>query len=158
MARFHKSYIAKRQLQTAVEIFLRRLDLSSVITLAGASAGILDTLVRLSGKEAFVDYAARVHRELTGYTPKRKAYAHHIDKRLGVTTHKHLAKDDPATIELDLEEQAANALGRAISDYITLYGQDEPFVKAYLQWSWHDKDGPALMKRFASVPSKMRPR
>lgn len=150
--------IARSQLQTAVDIFLRRLDLSSVITLAGAATGILDTLVRLDGKEAFVDYAARVHRELVGYTPKRKAYAHHIDKKLGVTAHKHLAKDDPATVELDLEKQAADALARAIADYIKLFGQGEPFVKAYLQWAWNHTDGPGLMKEYESVPPKLRPK
>lgn len=158
MPRFHKSDIARRQLRTAVEIFLRCLDFSSVITLAGAAAGILDTLVRLAGKEAFVDYAARVHRELAGHTPKRKSYAHHIDKKLGVTVHKHLAKDDPSTVELDLEKLAADALARAISDYITLYGQDDLFVKAYLQWSWNNTDGPGLMKKYESVPDRMRPK
>jgi len=158
MPRFHKSEIAKRQLETAVFIFLKKLDPSSVITLAAAASGILDTLVRREGKEPFVDYARRVHREIVGHTPKRKSYSHHIDKVLGVTAHKHLSKDDADTIELDLEKQAADALARAITDYIQINGQDEPFVKAYLQWSWNNTDGPALMKRFESVPPKMRPK
>lgn len=158
MPQFHKSEVAKCQLKTAVEIFLKGLDLSSVITLAGAAAGILDTLVRLDGKESFVDYARRVHRERVGNTPKRKAYAHHIDKKLGITAHKHLGKDDPETVELDLEKQAEDALARAISDYITLYGQDEPFVKAYLRWAWNNSDGPALMRQYEAVPPKLRPK
>ena len=158
MPRFHKSDIAKRQLQTAVEVFLRRLDFSSVITLAGAATGILDSLVKRAGKEPFVDYARRVHRELVGHTPKRKSYAHHIDKKLGVIAHKHLAPKDSETVELDLEKQAADALGRAIADYITLYGQEEPFVKAYLQWAWVNNDGPSQMKWFSSVPAKLRPK
>lgn len=158
MPTFHKSEVAKRQLQTAVDIFLRGLDLSSVVTLAGAASGILDALVRRAGKEPFVDYARRVHRELIGTTPKRLSFAHHIEKKLGVTAHKHLAKDDPETIELDLEKQAADALGRAITDYVKLNGQDEPFVKAFLQWAWTNTDGPAQMKKFESVPKKMRPK
>jgi hypothetical protein len=158
MPRFHKSEIAKHQLQTSVEIFLSGLDLSSVITLAGAAAGILDVLVKCNGKESFVDYARRVHREHVGYTPKRRAYAHHIDKKLGIIAHKHLARNDPEMIELDLEKQATDALARAICDYVVLYGQDEPFVKAYLEWSWNNTDGPALMKRFERVPTKMRPK
>lgn len=158
MPRFHKSEIAKQQLQTAVGIFLNGLDYSSVITLAGAASGILDTLVKRAGKEPFVDYARRFYREIEGYTPKRKSYSHHIDKRLGVIAHKHLAKDDPETIELDLEKQAADALARAIADYVTLNGQDEPFIKAYLQWAWVNTDGPALMQRYTSVPKRMRPK
>jgi hypothetical protein len=46
MARFHKHDVARFQLQTAVEIFLRGLDRSSVITLAGIASGIFDTLER----------------------------------------------------------------------------------------------------------------
>lgn len=158
MARFHKSDIARLQLQSAVDIFLRGLDRSSVITLAGAASGILDTLVKRAGKEPFVDYERRVHREQLGHTPKRKSYAHHIDKKLGIVTHKHLSKDDPDTIELDLEQQAADALVPAISDYVTMYGQEEFFIKAYLQWAWSSSDGPAQMERFASAPVKMRPK
>lgn len=158
MAKFHKSEIARLQLETAVDIFLRGLDRSSVITLAGAASGILDALVKRAGKEPFVDYARRVYRELEGNTPKRKSYAHHIDKRLGVIAHKHLSKDDSETVELDLEKQASDALARAIADYVTLNGQDEPFIRAYLQWAWINTDGPGLMEKFATVPAKMRPK
>lgn len=158
MSKFHKSEIARLQLETAIDIFLRGLDRSSVITLAGAASGILDTLVKRAGKEPFVDYARRVHCELQGYTPKRKSYAHHIDKQLGVIAHKHLSKNDAETVELDLEKLAADALGRAISDYVALNGRDEPFVQAYLQWAWVNTDGPELMEKYASVPVKLRPK
>src|SRR4030042_200584 len=99
--RFHKSEIARCQLETAVRLFLSGRDRSSVITLAGASSGILDRLVRNAGMEPFVDYACRVCRELRGHTPKRRSYSHHIDKTLGVIAHKHLSKEDSETIELD---------------------------------------------------------
>ena len=69
--KIHKGDIARNQLETAVRLFLNERDRSSVITLAGAATGILDTLVRNSGREPFVDYARRVHRELVGHTPKR---------------------------------------------------------------------------------------
>lgn len=158
MQRFHKSDVVRLQLQTAVEIFLCGLDRSSVITLAGAASGILDTLVKRAGKEPFIDYARRVHRELLGHTPKRASYAHHIAKRLGVIGLKHLSKDDPETVELDLEKQAADALARAVADYVALNGQDEPFIRAFLQWSWENTDGPRLMQKYASVPDKLRPK
>jgi len=125
MSRFHKGDIAKTQLQTAVFMFLEGRDRSSVITLAGAASGILDTLVRRSGQEAFLDYAPRVYRDLGGQMPKRSAYLHHINTRLGVIAHKHLWEEDSDTIELDLEQKAADVLCRAIADYITLNGQEE---------------------------------
>lgn len=158
MARFHKHDVARLQLLTAVDIFLRGLDRSSVITLAGAASGILDTLVKRACKEPFVDYARRVHSELVGYTPKRKSYSYHINIKLGVIAHRHLAKDDPDTVELDLEKQAVDVLGRAISDYISLNGEDEPFVKAFLSWAWKNTDGPTLMEKFKTVPDRMKPK
>src|SRR5580704_1723709 len=107
MSRFHKYDVAKAQLQTAVSMFLEGRDRSSVIALAGAASGILDELVRRSGQETFLDYARRVQQELSGETPKRSAYSHHINTQLGVIAHKHLWSDDSGTIELDLHEQAA---------------------------------------------------
>ena len=156
MPRFHKHDVAKLQLQTAVDIFLRGLDRSSVITLAGAASGILDTLVKRAGKEPFVDYARRVDQHIVGHTPKRKSYSHHIEKKLGVIAHKHLSSDDSETVDLDLEKMAVDALNRAIADYITLNGQDEPFVRAFLGWAWKNTDGPGLMEKFKSVPEKLK--
>ena len=156
MQRLHRTEIARRQLQTAVEIFLQGLDRSSVITLAGAASNVLDVLVRRAGKEPFVDYARRVHDHLVGGMPKRQSYSHHIDTQLGITAHKHLASTDPDTVELDIETQAVDALARALADYITLYGQEESFVKVYLQWAWVNTDGPAQMESFKSLPAKLR--
>ncbi len=158
MTKFHKSDIARLQLETAVGIFLCGLDRSAVITLAGAASGILDTLVRRAGKEPFVDYARRVRRELTGQMPKRESYAHHINKALGVIAHKHLAEGEPEIIELDLERQAINALKRAVSEFVSLNGSDLPFVRSFLNWTWVNENGPSVMEKFKSTPKRMRPK
>lgn len=155
--RYHKNDIAKWQLETAVRIFLLDLDRSSVITLAGAAGAILDRLVRNSGKEPFVDYACRVHRDLVGYTPKRRSYSHHIDMKLGIVVHKHMGEGDPETVGLDLENMAFDALTRAIADYISLNGQKEPFVKAFLSWAWKNKNGRVLMDYFIKSREKIKP-
>lgn len=156
--RIHKSNIAKQQLETAIWLFINERDLSSVITLAGAASGILDRLVKNAGKEPFVDYACRIHRELNGFTPKRRSYSHHIDKRLGVTVHKHLSEGEPDIVELDLDKMASDAITRAISDYIALNGQSEPFIKAFLSWAWKNSDGEKLMEVFDELPEKMKPK
>jgi len=156
--RIHKSNIAMQQLETAIWLFLNERDLSSVITLAGAASGILDRLVRDEGKETFVDYACRVHRELNGFTPKRRSYSHHIDKRLGISIHKHLSEGEPDIVKLDLDEMAFNAITRAVSDYIVLNGQSEPFIQAFLRWAWDNVDGEKQMEIFRGVPEKMKPK
>jgi hypothetical protein len=158
MSQFEKKEIARLQLQTAVEMFLSGLDRSSVITLAGAASGILDPLVRRTGGEPFVDYARKVHRELRGFMPGRESYSHYIDKKLGVVAHKHLGKGDSETIELDLEKSAFDALARALSDYVCLYGKDEAFVKAFFNWAWKTKDGSTIMTEFKNAPKKLRPK
>ena len=156
MPKFHKRDVVRFQLQTAVEIFLSEINHSAVITLAGASSGILDNLMKIAGKESFDDYARRIHCELVGYTPKRKSYSHHIAKKLGIIAHKHLSSTDDEMVELDLEKLAADSLTRAIADYSALYGQSEPFVNAFLKWAWVNLYGPSLMKDFNERPDKTR--
>jgi len=159
MSRVHKYDAAKEQLVTAVEMFLNGRDRSSVITLAGAASGIFDELVRRSGKEAFVDYGRRLARELNGKTPKRSSYVHHVNTKLGVTVHKHLWDGESDTVDLDLETLAADAVLRAMVDYMSLSGEDEPFVKAYLHWRWtNEEDGPGLIERYKQVPQRMKPK
>lgn len=51
----------------------------------------------------------------------------------------------------------SRGFGAAV-DYIALNGQEELFVKAILQWSWATMDKQALVKKYAEVPPKMRPK
>ncbi|MBC8641302.1 hypothetical protein IAG25_31265 [Caballeronia sp. EK] len=158
MPTFHKSDIARAQLETAVDIFLKGLSYHSVITLAGAASGILDGLVLAANKEPFIDYARRVHAELQGQMPGRIKFAHYIEKMFGISSHKHMHKTGTDAVELDLKRQGANALTKAIGDYIALNGQEEPFVKAFLQRSWVTMDGQGLMKKYAELPTRMKPK
>jgi hypothetical protein len=54
--------------------------------------------------------------------------------------------------------KSTDALARAIADYVKLYGQNEPFVSAYLRWAYVKKDGPRMMKQYEAVPVSMRPK
>lgn len=153
--RVKKFDVAKAQLETAVWIFLNGHDRSSVCTLAGAASGILDNLVKRTGKESFVDYARRIHQSVSGHTPKRQSYIHHIEKKLAITPNKHLSINDADGVEIDLEASARDALIRALADYTLLAGQDEPFVKAFFQYCWSSMDGAAIMKNSAVFPTEM---
>jgi len=156
--RVEKFDIAKAQLETAVWIFLNGHDRSSVCTLAGAASGILDNLVKRTGKESFVDYGRRINQAMTGHTPKRQSYVHHIEKQVGITPNKHLAIDEEDIIEIDLETSARDALIRTMADYIVLAGKDEHFVKAFFQYCWNNMDNSVIMEQYALVPAKMRPK
>ena len=153
---YNKQDIATAQLKTAVALFLNGKDRSSVITLAGAAGNILNQLVKNSGGEPFVDYACRVHNAIAGHTPPRNMYKHHIDKKLGITAHKHMGSGDSEYVEMDLEQSAADSLIKALSDYTTLNGQEESFVKAFFGWAWENMDGEEIMESYKNIPHKMR--
>lgn len=159
MPTFHKRDIARVQLETAVDTFLRGLSYHAVITLAGAASGTLDGLLRAEAdKESFVDYARRVHEGLEGQTPKRASYAHHIEQFLGISAHKHLSETDADTIEIDLEDLAEKSLTRAIIDYVNLNGRAEPIMNAFMRLQWLKYDGSRMMEAYKNVPARMRPR
>lgn len=159
MPTFQKSDIARTQLEAAVDIFLRGLCYHAVITLAGAASGLLDgMLLAQTGKESFVDYARRVCEQMTGQTPSRKSYYHHIEMMLGISAHKHLAETDTETVEMDLYDSAEKALTRAILDYIKLNGRGEPLMNAFLRLLWAKYDGASLVAEFENVPKQMMPR
>ncbi len=152
--KFHRKEIARSQLQTAISLFLNNVDLSSAITLAGAASNILNQLVRNAGETPFIDFACEVYEfHNKGQTPPREKYNHYMDKLLGISAHKHMSSKCPLTISIDLEKCAPYALTKAVADYITLYGQQESFIKAFLSWSYkHQRD--EVMEVCKNIPEK----
>lgn len=155
-SKYHRLEIAARQLETAVVMFLNGRDRFSVITLAGAASNILSQLVRNQGGEPFIDYSRRVHDALVGFTPPREKYNKYINDRLGINALKHHSAEGATHIELDEEKAAEDAITKAIADYIKVKGQEEPFVKAFLSWAWHNRDGEKLMEEFKNIPEKLK--
>lgn len=154
--KYHKKEIAAAQLKTAVEMFLKNKYLSSAISLSSAAGNILNQLAQNAGKEAFVDYACRIYAHINKtQTPSRQKFKHHIDKTLGIPPHKHMSGSDPETVELDLFQCAEDGLTRTISDYVALYGQEESFIKNFLLWKWHSRDGKKLMEELKGVSKKL---
>jgi hypothetical protein len=149
--------LAARQLETAIFMFLRGQDRFSVITLAGAASGILTQLVLNSGKQPFVDYARLLQSKLNSPTiPPRDKFNRHINDRFGVNALRHHAPNDPPTINLDEKRAAEKAITRAVADYIELRGQSEPFVIAFLNWTWMTRDGPTLMAEYEAQPKAIK--
>jgi hypothetical protein len=153
---YTKEEIASKQLETAIILFLSGRDLSSVITLAGAAGNILEQLVRFRGEEPFLDFACRVYDALEGYTPPRKKYKHHIEKKLGVSTHKHMNGDDSKFVNINLEKSAIDSITKAFTDYIVIHGQNNPFVTAFFNWCWKNMDGEKIMEDYKNIPSKLK--
>jgi hypothetical protein len=153
---YDKGQIATEQLRTAIFLFLNGGDPSSTITLAGASSVILEQLLRNKGTIApFIDYSRSL--VMAGApTPGRSKFRHHVNNMLGINDHKHMSKDTPDTIELDLAQGAEDAIGKAIADFAPLFGQDHDFIKAFLQWSWVNRDGPQIMEEYEKLGDKAK--
>lgn len=153
---YQRSEIAREQLKTATRLFLMEADDACVITLAGAASNILHQMVINEGKEPFNEYGRRVAGHIVGQMPKKSTYTDRINQILGINQLKHMKKDDPETIELDLRQCAINALTKAMADYSTLYGDKEDFVHAFFQWAWVNLDGPSIMKQFKDAPKQFK--
>jgi hypothetical protein len=154
--KYHRLDIATRQLETAVDMFLSGRDRFSIITLAGAASNILSQLVKNQGGEPFIDYSRRVHNALIGFTPPRGKYNKYINDRLGINALKHHSSEDETHLELDEEKAAEDAVTKAIADFIKVKGKEEPFVNAFLLWSWQNRDGAKLMEEYKNIPENLR--
>jgi len=154
--RYRRLDLAARQLETAVWLFLEGKDRFSVITLAGAASGIFTQLVLNAGRQPFADYGRLIAREQTGVEPQRAAYIRRVNLLFGVDFLKHHAADDPLSVEFDEHWAAESAITRAMSDYIELCGQELPFVKAFLQYTWVTRNGPEVMKAYDAQPDRVK--
>ncbi|EEZ95962.1 hypothetical protein [Legionella longbeachae] len=156
LKKYYRSELAKTQLKTAISLFLNGHDLSSVITLAGAASNILHQLVINANKTPFLYYANEVCEAINGKTPKRTQYKHHIHCILAINDHKHMDSKTPLTCAIDLLKCANDSLLVAVNDYITLYGQEENFIKAYLQWNWVRTAGQDIIDVVDNMPEKLK--
>lgn len=154
--KIHKREIAKSQLETAIVLFLNKTDYSSVITLSGAAGNILMQLVLNEGKRPFVDLGRDIANHYQGELLSRSTYKNRMQKLFGISHLKHMSETCDEVLELDLEDCAIKSLISTVHDYTTLFGQDEPFIKAFLNWCWINKDGPGAMEFFNKLPGKFK--
>jgi hypothetical protein len=143
---YSREEIATRQLETAIDLFLRGKDRFPVISLAAAASNILGQPVKRKGREPFIDYTARVGAALSGKTPSRRELRQRINERLGISDLKHHSKDSKPTLDLDEEASALDAISMAVADFVAINGDQNPFIQRFLKWHYVTHDGPAQMK------------
>ena len=83
-------------------------------------------------------------------------FLNYIDNMFGINVQKHMSPSCPKTCDLNLHECAINSITIAISDYVTLYGQNDDFVIAYLTWSWNRADGNKIFEAYNNMPNKLK--
>jgi hypothetical protein len=121
--RLHKKEIAKRQIETALELFFEHKDFLSVITLAGASEEILGSLLRRIDKRSMMDHLIDLDKHMTGVGRDSTVVNEEVNGIRNSLKH----ANNPAEDELEVDpEHAVAMLARAVANYTSLESDVTP--------------------------------
>ncbi len=121
--KLHKKEIARRQIETALDLFFVQGDIFSIITLAGAAEEILGVLLRRAGEPCMMDHLYDYDKCLT--VTGRPSNI--VNKEVNGIRNGLKHANQPLEDELDVDsEHAAAMLARAVANYISLEGSITP--------------------------------
>ena len=120
--KLHKKEIARRQIETALDLFFSQGDAIAVITLAGASEEILGNLIRRNGTLCMMDHLIELDRDITEGGRSIETVNSEVNGVRNSLKH----ANDPHEDEVDVDDQHGEAmLARAIANYIALEGKEK---------------------------------
>ena len=121
--KLHKREIARRQIETALDLFFVQGDIPSIITLAGAGEEILGNLLQRAGEPCMMDHLIDLDKCLTVTGRDHKIVNEEVN---GIRNSlKHANKPFEDELEVD-SEHAVAMLARAVTNYISLAGTLTP--------------------------------
>ncbi len=127
--KLHKKEIARRQIETALDLFFVQGDIISIVTLAGAGEEILGKLLQREGKPNMMDHLIDFDRCLTVTGRDHKIVNEEVN---GIRNSlKHANRPLEEELEVD-SEHAVAMLARAVANYVSLEGSlTQPMHKFY---------------------------
>lgn len=127
--KLHKKEIAKRQIETALDLFFRQGDIFSIITLAGAGEEILGKLLRRAGEPCMMDHLIDYDKCLTVTGRNSKIVNEEVNGIRNSLKH----ANNPIEDEFEVDSEHAEAiLARAVTNYVLLEGSlTSPMHKFY---------------------------
>lgn len=131
--KLHKKEIARRQIDTAIELFFRRKDYLSIVTLASAGEEIIGNLLERANSKNMVGYLVDLDKKLTGAGRPFEVVNHEINGFRNSLKH---AKD-PNEDEIDVaqeQEHAIAMLSRAITNYNKLERRLSGRMEEFYDW------------------------
>jgi len=140
--KLHKKEIAKRQIDTAIDLFLAGNDYLSVVTLSGAGEEILGKLLSRHSKKNMVDNLKELDKSLSGGREFKIVNQEINDFRNSL---KHA--NDEAEDEIDVteaQEHAIAMLARSLNNYYLFEGRLSSKMEQFLQWLLNNR--PYLFK------------
>ena len=130
--KLHKKEIAKRQIDTAIELFLERKDYLSVVTLAGAGEEILGKLLTRHSKKNMMDCLKELDIQISGGRESKIVNEEINGFRNNL---KHANDEDENEIDMaDGQEHAIAMLSRAITNYALFEGRLSSTMDQFLKW------------------------
>ena len=133
---YDKLDIACKQLNTAIDLFFKKTNHYSVITLAGAAEEILGRYMELIGKQSsltgIVKETALVHKHLYGEELPHKEFK--MRENMARNSIKHLDSDEDLTVTFDSEGEMIGMLVRATDNFYGLEIPETDQVKNFREW------------------------
>jgi hypothetical protein len=127
---YQRIQLASNQLETAMCLFLTKMDKLAAITLAGAADVTFCELVNREGKKNFTDLLC----EKENKKRSREEIGTEINNLLGINALKHFDKDDSEYIELDVDECAVATILKALANYNMLDSKNDKLIIAFRYW------------------------
>lgn len=128
--KLHKKEIAKRQIETALDLFFRQGDILSIITLAGAGEEILGILLRRTGEPCMMDHLIDYDKCLTVTGRDHRIVNEEVNGIRNSLKH----ANQPFEEELEVDsEHAVAMLARAVTNYISLEGSLTPSMRKFYE-------------------------
>jgi len=128
-----KAHVALTQLETALRLYDGGEDYYSVVTLAGAADEIFGRLLELQGGvsalASLTKAAAAIHLQVHGTPGSEKAFIERAN--LARNALKHLNAGGADRVTIDIREEAADMLDRAISNYWALTQSITPAMERF---------------------------
>ena len=140
--KLHKIEIARRQIDTAINLFLEKQDYLSVVTLAGAGEEIIGKLLTRSSKKNMVDSLKQLDERLSGGRDF-KIVNNEINGFRNSLKHANDENED----EIDIAESQEHAIAmitRALTNYASLKGDMSKQMRNFYKWLQENR--PKLFK------------
>ena len=128
--KLHKKEIARRQIETALDLFFVQGDVLSIITLAGAGEEILGKLLQRAGEPCMMNHIIDLDKHLTGTGREFKVVNEEVNGIRNSLKHAEKAAED----ELEVDpEHAVAMLARAVVNYVSLEGSATPLTHRFYE-------------------------
>jgi len=134
--KLHKTEIAKLQIDTAIDLFLKNTDFVSALTLAGAGEEITGKLLERKGEKSLLqklhDWYVKTKEEKVGYGE----FARNANEIRNALKHASNEKED----ELEIQRwQTIQMIMRAMTNWQQLVGEPSEKMKEMARWIAENK-------------------